>query len=129
MPILGPDAPHESATSAAHSLKLKPGKSFSLKELMNGAQFSRFATPQEKAGLSSNRLDEQPGQPQPSQQPSPPSQPASPARGRGRGRGRGRDGRGRGRGRGGRATVTFDPDLPTDDDDDEKPHFREPPAG
>jgi len=122
---------HESATSAAHSLKLKPGKSFNLKELVNGAQFSRFATPQEKAGLSSNRLDEQPGQLQPSQQPSPPSQPANPARGRGRGRGRGRDGRGergRGRGRGGRGAVTFDPDLAADDDDDEKPHFCEPPV-
>ena len=117
---------HESAISAAHALKLKPGKSFDLKELTNNAQFSRFATPQEKAGLSSNRLDEQPGQPQPSQQPSQPN----PARGRGRGRGRGRDGRGRGRGRGGRAsgTVTFDDNVKTDDDDDEEAHFRAPPV-
>ena len=111
---------HESATSAAHLLKLKPGKTFDLQELANGSQFCRHATAQEKAGVAPNRPAVQPGQSQPSQ----PSQP-SPARGRGRGRGRGRDaapGRGRGRGRGGRSagqTVTFVDEA----DDDEGSHF------
>ena len=117
---------HESVTSAAHLLKLKPGKTFDLQELANGSQFCRHATAQEKASVAPNRPADQPGQPQPSQ----PSQP-SPARGRGRGRGRGRDaapGRGRGRGRGGRSagqTVTF-VDEATFADDDEGSHFRTP---
>lgn len=113
-------AHHESATSPAHALKLKPGKTFDLQELANGSQFCRHATAQEKASVAANSLAAQPGQPQPGQ----PIQPIS-ARGRGRGRdgrGRGRDGRGRSRGRGGRLpglTVTFDEDAV--DDDDEAP--------
>ena len=114
MSVLGPGAQHETASSAAHALKLKPGKTFHLQELTNGSQFSRFATPQEKASVASNRLAEQPNQQQPSQ----PSQ----ARGRGRGRGRGRDGRGRGRGRGGRASASDDFTV----DDDEDAHFQAP---
>lgn len=110
---------HESPTSAAHVLKLKPGKTFDLQELANGPQFCRHATAQEKASVTANSLAAQPGQPQSGQ----PSQPTS-ARGRGRGRGRGRDGRGRGRGRGGRLpgpTVTFDLDEDAVDDDEEAP--------
>ena len=127
-PVWG-SAHHETATSAAHALKLKPGKTFNLQEFVHGTQFSRFATAQEKASLASNRLDEQPGQRRSSPQPGQPSQPSQPnqPRGRGRGRGRGRDGRGRGRGRGGRtATVTFADD--DTDDDDEGAHFQTPPV-
>ena len=127
-PVWG-SAHHETATSAAHALKLKPGKTFNLQEFVHGTQFSRFATAQEKASLASNRLDEQPGQRRSSPQPGQPSQPSQPnqPRGRGRGRGRGRDGRGRGRGRGGRTTtVTFADD--DTDDDDEGAHFQTPPV-
>ena len=43
---------HESATSAAHLLKLKPGKTFDLQELANGSQFCRHATAQERRPAS-----------------------------------------------------------------------------
>ena len=117
---------HESPTSAAHALKLRPGKVFNLQELANGSQFCRHATAQEKAGVAANNLSEQPDRPQPIQ----PNQPSQPNAARGRGRGRGRDGRGRGRGRGGRSaghTVTFADNVGVDDDDDDAP-FRAPSA-
>ena len=110
---------HESATSAAHALKLKPGKTFDLQELASDSHFSRLATAQEKANLASNRLSDQPTQQQ-----------HSSARGRGRGRGRGRDGRGRGRdgrGRGRGGQVQF-VDFTVDDEDTEVLPFPTPPG-
>lgn len=70
---------HESATSAAHLLKLRAGKTFNLQELASDARFSWPATAQEKANLASNRLSDQPNQSQP---------PHQSDKGKGRGRGR-----------------------------------------
>lgn len=111
---------HESQTSAAHALKLAAGKVFDRQELASDPQFSRHATPQEKSGLATNKLRDQPSPPPPGH-----------ARGRGRGRGRGRDGRGRGRdGRGrGRGGGALDEDLTADEDDTDPWHFHPPPRG
>ena len=112
---------HESPTAAAHALKLGPGKTFDLQELVSDSKFSRIATAQEKANLASNRLSDQPQQLQQTQ-----------ARGRGRGRGRGRDGRGRGRdgrgrGRGGQLDHLFDDFLVHETEETDPERFHSPP--
>ena len=103
---------HENATSAAHLLKLAPGKTFDLQAIANDPHLSREATAQEKAGVVNTAF----------------TSTNQHQRGRGKGKGRGRgDGRGKGRGRGGGDFIDTDAVNEANTGDDEEPNFRRPP--